>query len=252
MTYIVLFLTGLAAGFVNTLAGGGSVLVLPILITLGGIPATVANATNRVAILMQSGSGVYHFQRAGKIDLRGKTWPLIAVVIGSAIGTLFAVRVSDRLMEILLAIILLLVITMILVPRRRRQNRRVHPVVEVVVFFGIGLYGGFVQVGVGLIILAVLNLIENYDLVRANAFKVTIVFCYTALSVLIFTISGKIVWRYGLILAAGNIIGAWLGVHSAIKSGERIVKLALVVAAALASLKLLGAIDWLLALLMQA
>jgi len=243
MIYLLLIATGVFAGFVNTLAGGGSVLVMPILITLGGMEATVANATNRVAILLQNSSAVYGFHRAGKIDLRGKAWPIAASVAGAAVGTCMALRVSNRLFEVLLAVILIFVVVMMVLPRRQVRTRRVHPVVETLIFLGIGFYGGFIQVGIGLILLAALNLIESYDLVQANAYKVTVIFLYTVLSVIIFAFSGKIMWHYALILSTGNVVGSWLGVRFAIKKGEKVIKVALVVAAVLASLKLLGLID---------
>jgi uncharacterized membrane protein YfcA len=124
------------------------VLVMPILITLGGMEATVANATNRVAILLQNSSAVYGFHRAGKIDLRGKAWPIAASVAGAAVGTCMALRVSNRLFEVFAG-------------RHPHlcggndgfapspvRTRRVHTRGETLIFLGIGFYGGFIQVGI--------------------------------------------------------------------------------------------------------
>jgi uncharacterized membrane protein YfcA len=97
-----------------------------------------------------------------------------------------------------------------------------------------------VQVGIGFIFLATLNLIEEFDLIKANAIKVFIIMSYTFFTVIIFALSGKIIWKYGLVLASGNVIGAFIGVKAAITGGERFVKIILTIAIIIACLKLFG------------
>ncbi len=248
--YLMLFFAGGLAGFINTLAGGGSVLVLPVLITLIGMDANVANATNRVAVLVQSISGAHHFRKRNLVEVKGRWHILLSVVIGGLLGTIWAVNISSRMFEIILAFILIGIVLMMIRPPKMKETKRNFPAwVESLIFIAIGFYGGFIQVGVGLILLASLNLIENLDLIRANALKVTIVLFYTVFSVSIFAISGTVMWKYGLVLSVGNYIGAWIGVRSAVRKGEKIIRLILIVSVLLGSLKLLGVIDWLLSLL---
>ncbi len=111
---------------------------------------------------------------------------------------------------------------------------------EFLIFLILGFYGGFIQAGVGFVFLATLNLIEEFSLIKANAVKVFIIMCYTFFAVLIFAISGKIIWKYGLILSAGNIIGAYIGVKTAIRKGEKFVRIVLTMAIVIVCLKLFG------------
>ncbi|MBN2461016.1 MAG: sulfite exporter TauE/SafE family protein [Candidatus Cloacimonetes bacterium] len=241
MYFIFLFLSGLAAGFINTLAGGGSVLVLPVLI-LAGLPSPIANATNRVAILLQNITGSYRFHAYKKLEIKPVIHIALAAIVGSIAGSLFAVRIDSALFDKILGIIFIFILLLIL--RSKKNHTRVRANlprwIEILIFLGVGFYGGFIQVGVGFIFLATLNLIEDFDLVRANAVKVFIVMCYTFFAVLIFTINGMIIWKYGLILALGNILGAFIGVRTAVKKGETVIKVVLAVAIIAACMKLFG------------
>ncbi len=86
-------------------------------------------------------------------------------------------------------------------------------------FFGVGIYGGFVQAGVGFFILAATSL-AGLDLVRGNAVKVLSILCFTGLSLLLFALSGRVDWAFGLALAAGNMVGGWIGVRLTVLKGH--------------------------------
>lgn len=239
--FIFLFFVGIIAGFINTLAGGGSILVLPVLI-LAGIPSPVANATNRVAILFQNATGTYHFHKHNQLQVRSITHIAVSAIIGAILGSILAVKVDSVLFDKILGVILIVIL--ILMFRSHKQRNRFTKALpkwlEILIFFAIGFYGGFIQVGVGFLFLASLNLIEEYNLVQANAVKVFIIMCYTIFAVIVFTISGKVLWKYGLIIAAGNMIGAYLGVKAAIKKGEKFIRIVLMVAVFIACMKLFG------------
>ena len=237
--FLLLFVVGIAAGFINTLAGGGSTLVLPVLI-LSGIPSPVANATNRVAILMQNLTGTYRFHKHGRLKVKPVLHITLAAIIGSLVGSIFAIKVDSATFDKILGIVFIFILVMMLRPKQKRERKSLPRWLEFIIFLGVGFYGGFIQVGVGFILLATLNLIENYDMVNANAVKVFIVLCYTVFAVIVFAISGKILWVYGLILACGNSLGAYLGVKAVIKKGERVVKIVLAIAIIIACLKLFG------------
>jgi uncharacterized membrane protein YfcA len=237
----LLLLAGFAAGFINTLAGGGSTLVLPVLI-LAGIPSTTANATNRIAILFQNMIGVNRFHKYGKLEINSVIHITIASIIGAIAGSAIVSKISSVDFDKILGIIFIFVLILMLRSKRTnsQERKKLPQWLEFLIFLLVGFYGGFVQVGIGFVLLATLNLIEDYDLIRANAIKVFIVLCYTIFAVVIFALNGKMLWKYGLILAVGNSLGAYIGVKVAIRGGEKIVKLILTIAIVIACLKLFG------------
>jgi len=244
MLFLFLFFVGILAGFLNTLAGGGSVLVLPVLI-LSGIPSPIANATNRVAILIQNMTGSYNFHKHQMLDVRPVFHITIAAVLGAIIGSFFAVKLTSEIFDKILGMVFLFILFIMLRPHKQKNRfTKVLPKwLEFLIFLIVGFYGGFIQAGVGFIFLATLNLIEEFSLIKANAVKVFIIMCYTLFAVLIFAINGKIIWKYGLILSAGNFIGAYLGVKAAIRKGEKFVRIVLSIAIVIACLKLFGVFD---------
>ena len=226
--YVLLFFAGLIAGTVNVIAGGGSFLTLPILIFLG-LPATVANGTNRVAILLQNVGAVWGFHRERVLYWR---WALLAgapATVGAVIGTWAALQIGDQAFQRILAF-LMVALTLGTLLRRdgiaaatAQERVPARPAVLALGFLGVGLYGGFVQAGVGFLILAVTTL-AGLDLVRGNAVKVTTVLVYMSASLLIFALSGKVDWALGLALAAGNVVGGLIGVRLTIRKGHRWVR----------------------------
>lgn len=241
MIIILLLLAGFAAGFINTLAGGGSTLVLPVLI-LAGIPSNIANATNRIAILFQNLIGVNRFHKHGKLDLSSVKHITIAAILGAIAGSTIVTKINSTDFDKILGFIFIFVLILMLRSKKTpsEERKKLPCWLEFIIFLAVGFYGGFVQVGIGFVLLASLNLIEDYDLIRANAIKVFIVLCYTIFVVIIFAVNGTIIWKYGLILAAGNSLGAYFGVKTAIKGGEKIVKVILTIAICIACLKLFG------------
>jgi uncharacterized protein len=239
LIFLLIFAVGIASGFINTLAGGGSTLVLPVLI-LAGMPSPVANATNRVAILMQNITATNRFHKHGKLHVKPVIHITIAAVIGAIIGSFFAIKVDSAMFDKILGIVFIFILIMMLRPKNKEPRKSLPKWVEFLIFVAVGFYGGFIQAGVGFIFLATLNLIEKYDLVQANAVKTFIVMCYTLFAVIIFALSGKILWLHGLVLACSNSIGAYLGVKAAVKKGEKAVKIVLSIAITIACLKLFG------------
>jgi hypothetical protein len=241
--YIVIPLGGVLAGFINTLAGSGSLITLPLLI-LAGLPPTVANGTNRVAILLQSGVGVHGFRKRGLLDGRG-VWKLtLPAVVGAILGAQLAVELPESAMKIAIAALMVVMLAVILIrPARWLEGK--HPDdrkfgwLQGVIFFGVGVYGGFIQAGVGVFLLAGLVLAGGYDLVRANAVKLLIVVCFTVFALAVFVLGGKVNWPMGLLLAAGNMAGAWLAIATAAKRGARFVRWLLIVVVTLAAGKMI-------------
>lgn len=222
---LILFAVGLAAGTLNVIAGGGSLLTIPVMIFLG-LPPTVANGTNRIALIVQNVGAVWRFRSGGYL---GRSWLLLALppaVLGGVVGTLAGVRIGEVAFERILALVLIAAAAWtIWHPLRPPEDGDPAPpaggakLAYAGGFFLIGLYGGFIQAGVGFVILAVTSL-AGMNLIRANALKVTIVLAYLPLSLALYAWNGKVDWIWGLSLAVGNFLGALLGVRLQILKGH--------------------------------
>ena len=199
-------------------------LTIPLLMFIG-LPANVANGTNRIAILLQNVIGVNTFRKKKVLDLRTDYRLAIPAIVGSLIGALFAVEIDAELLEKIIAGLMVgLLFIVVLRPdawvkEKAGQADAKPTILQYAIFFFIGLYGGFIQMGVGFFLLAGLVLGCGHNLVRANAIKVFIILIYTTFSLGIFIYHKQVDIAAGLILAAGNMIGAWLGVHFQMKGG---------------------------------
>lgn len=246
--YPAIIAVGIIAGFINTLAGSGSLLTLPLLMFLG-LPANIANGTNRVAILLQNVVAVGSFRKQKVFEFSEGIWLAIPATVGSFIGALIAVRFNEQILEAFIGALLVFMFVIILIkPDRwiKEQAGKIdgRPKVQrLLVFFLIGIYGGFIQAGVGFFLLAGLVMTVGADLIKANALKVFIVLIYTAVALIVFFWNSQVNLKIGLILAVGNMIGAWIGSRTAVSWGPRFVRVILLLAIFLSAAKLLGLID---------
>jgi len=215
---------GVVAGILNVLAGGGSLLTLPVLLFLG-LPAPVANGSNRIAIFCQNIFAIRGFRKHGVFPWQLALLGLLPALLGSYLGASLAVDIDDALFKKLLAMIMLGVLLLTALDPAKRWRRDAMPMtrlrlaVLLVTFFGVGVYGGFVQAGVGFIIIAAL-LPHGLDLVRINAVKVIVIFAFTVVALGVFIAHGQIDWPLGLALAAGNSVGGAIGSRLAVKKGH--------------------------------
>jgi uncharacterized membrane protein YfcA len=235
---------GFIAGFINTLAGSGSLLTLPLLMFLG-LPANVANGTNRIAILLQNVVGVSSFRQQKVLDFRDGLKVGIPAVIGSLVGARIAVDLNDAVMEKFIGgLLIAMFFLIILKPGRWLKGREGIEALgtpwQLVIFFFIGIYGGFIQAGVGFFLLAGLVLGTGFELVRANALKVFIILLYTPFALGVFIFNGQVSYIFGFTLAIGNMLGAFVGARVAVRWGAPAVRVFLLIALFFASLKLLG------------
>jgi uncharacterized membrane protein YfcA len=242
--YTSLFAVGVVAGTLNVIAGGGSFLTLPLLIFLG-LPPTVANGTNRVAILVQNVGAVWGFHRHRVVEWRWLAVAAPPAIVGAVIGSWAALQIGDEAFQRLLAgLMVAFAIWVLWNPFGLDDDgsdiagqRGRHRAAVVAGFFVVGLYGGFVQAGVGFLILGVTTL-AGLDLVRGNALKVLLVLTYIPITLLIFGLGGKVAWTAGFALAAGNLLGGLLGVRLTVLKGHRWVRRAVTVAIVAFALKL--------------
>lgn len=225
VTFLLLVAAGVVASILNVVAGGGSFLTLPILIFLG-LPSVVANGTNRVGVLMQNLSAIWGFHSARVLDWRWALTASIPALVGSAIGTWAALYIGDELFRRILAIVMVVITLATLFapdPRPDAAARSSQSWLVAAGFLLVGIYGGFLQAGVGFLILAITTW-AGMDLVRGNAIKVVSVMLFTALSLAIFAINGSIHWPMGIALAIGNTLGGLIGVRLAVTKGHRWLK----------------------------
>jgi len=241
--YLLVVAVGIVAGIINTLAAGGSLLTLPVLMALG-LPPNMANGTNRIAIFLQNVVGVRQFHKEKVMDFPSGFRVGIPAAAGAIVGAFIAVNLNDEVMKLAIAGVMILVFFLILLkPNRWINSHETHPPIpywlQVIVFFGVGVYGGFIQAGVGFFLLTSLVLGSGFELVKANALKVLIILLYTPLALLIFFLHGDVNLWIGLVLAVGNMTGAWIGTKIAVKWGAVFIRYFVLVAILIASTKLI-------------
>jgi len=249
MTIGHIFLTlviGTVAGFLNTLAGGGSMITLPFLIFLG-LPSVIANGTNRIAIMSQNIAAVANFRRKGVFDWKLSIMLGIPAIFGAIVGSNLAINISEQIFNRILGIVMLIVLTITVWQPEKRfihgeekinlTNRR--KVAAIIVFFFIGMFGGFIQAGVGFIIIASLSLLTGMSLVKINSVKIFVVGIYMIFSLAVFIYNGEVDWVIGLTLAIGNAAGGILGSNFAVAKGEKWIKIILAIVIVVMSIKIL-------------
>ncbi len=226
----LLTFTGLFCGFINVVAGGGSFISLPVLIFLG-LPPAVANGTNRIGILVQNIFALWRFHRLRVFPWRFSAAVVAPAVLGALVGAHLATVISQELFKKALAFLMVMVtaLTLYLKPMGklsagqetlslpRLSPRRWAFILGL--FFIIGIYGGFVQAGVGFFILSAI-LLAGYDLVRGNAVKIFVVLIFTVFALGVFLAKGLVHWEAGLALAVGTTLGGQLGAFASVKKGN--------------------------------
>jgi uncharacterized protein len=227
---LLLSVSGFIAGGINTVAGGGSNLTLPALMILG-LPADIANGTNRVSITLQCVTALAGFDKHKSLDRPALVPILIPTILGGACGALAAALTPNLYLKpILLTTILTMTLIILLKPNviappagtptlSPKESRGAWWSL-----FAAGIYGGFVQAGVGFILLAALAGGLRYDLLRANALKSACALAFTSMALLIFIAFGQVWWIPGLILAAGSMTGAHLAVKVAVRASQNSIK----------------------------
>lgn len=246
--YISLIVAGLLVGFINTLAGGGSIISLSVLMMLG-LPAPLANGTNRIAITIQTLSATTSFRQQKVLETRKAILLSIPAVFGSLLGAWFAVDIREDIFEKAIGVIMLIMLVFILYKPHKfiygRANISEKPLSwsTYVVFFFIGIYGGFIHMGVGYFLLAGIVGMAGFDLVKANAIKVFVVLVYAPFTLLVFLWHNQVNWKYGLIMAAGAVVGAIIASRLAVTKGVVFVKWVIVIVILITSADMFGLID---------
>ena len=226
---LILVIAGMLSGWLNVMAGGGSLLTVPIMLFMD-MPAPVANGTNRIAILAQNITAVYTFFRKGLSDFKlGLSLSFVAS-IGAVLGAYLGVHIEGEWVVRLLAAVMVGVKIIIATGNKFGGKKSGENATEPeqpknllwghVLMIGAGFWGGMIQVGVGFILMPILHRVMGFGLVRVNMYKVLVVLSYTIVALAIFASQLELMWWAGLGLALGNSIGGWYGAHTTIHKGE--------------------------------
>lgn len=240
---LILLVVGLFAGFINTVAGGASLITLPILIFMG-LPPNVANGTNRVAIFVQTLFSTAGF-KSKKVDAMPFSLYIgLAALVGAVIGAQLAVDIPPIIFNRTLSVIMILVgIMLFYQPKLALGNltERIsgkYLIISLLSFFFIGIYAGFLQAGAGIFIILTLNLLNRFTLVKSNAAKSIVIFILTCGALTVFVINGVVNWKYGILLSVGNAVGAWFSSRWSVQKGDRMVRIFLIGMIAVMAVKL--------------
>jgi uncharacterized membrane protein YfcA len=228
LRYLLLIIAGFLAGIVNTLAGGGSFLTLPALMFIYGLDPKLANGTNRVAILFSSAAASLTFHKHGHLDRRQALQLTLPTLCGVPVGALLAIYLPASTFRPLFgAIFLGMAIVLLLDPKRitsdQKPKQDVKSIYLFAVFFSIGIYVGFIQAGMGILLLLAMSLLHTGDLLASNAIKNLIGFLVTLAAMAVFAAYGLIEWLPGIVMAAGNIAGGFVGARLAILKGNKLI-----------------------------
>lgn len=224
---LILFFVGTMAGFINVSAGGGSTITLPVLIFIG-LDAATANGTNRIALIFQniSGIGSFHNEKIRGIKLALKY--ALFTIPGAVIGAIFSIKITQEWFERILAIIMITVVVSLF--KKRKENianieENENPgILFYLSMLLVGFYGGFIQVGIGLILMSTLFHFLQTSLVRVNFYKLIVVLVYMIPALLVYVLNDKVNWLLGFMLATGSITGAWIGARVSVKKGDTFIK----------------------------
>lgn len=240
----LLFGAGIIAGIINVAAGGGSMLTMPLMIFMG-LPGAVANGTNRIALLCQNIVACYSFFKNGWSHFKLSISLALCTIPGAIIGALLGTELNGLWFNRTLALVMLVAMLLMLTGKRRSnqqpsedsQPKRI--LLTHLLMLGIGFYGGFIQVGVGLLLMPILHRCMGLPLMEVNMHKVFIVLVYTSVALFIFASKIQIAWTIGLCLAAGNALGGWIGARLSISKKELWIQTILYVVSSLFIVKLL-------------
>jgi hypothetical protein len=220
LDYIFAALSAIAAGTINALAGGGTLITFPVLLAVG-LPAISANVTNTIALC----PGFLGGTLAQSKDLKGqkkRLWIVIpAGILGGLTGAVLLLRTSEKLFINLVPFLILMASALLAIQnpvrnwltRRLEQGNAMH-IPEYWIFLPVfvgAIYGGYFGAGLSVILLSVLGLMLNDNLTRLNALKQSIAFSANIAAALLFVFSGKVVWSVAVVMMVGALVGGSLG-----------------------------------------
>jgi uncharacterized membrane protein YfcA len=248
---VILILSGIIVGFINTLSAGGTTITIALYLALG-LPPQTTNAVNRVGVIIQNLFATSVFAKKKMIDFKRIIPYAIPTMIGAFLGSLMAVKINEKVFSYCLGAILLVMIFFVFHKKKQKEIKekkvsKTKYFLQSLAFLGAGFYGGFIQVGTGFLLISAISMLLGYDLIRTNANKVFIMFLYSLVALSVFVFRGGIdmkYWCYGLIHAVGNIIGSYIAAKYAVKKGENFVKIVILIVIILTAMNLFGVLNF--------
>ena len=224
---ILLLVSGVIVGIINTLGGGGSVITMSLFMAMG-MPIGLANGTNRIAVLLQNLSATVAFLRKGMLHLRSGLLLSIPAIVGNIFGAMVAMEVSEAIFKICLSVVLAIILVYLLLGKDKQSVEGGHGLKikwwHYLWFFVIGFYGGYIYIGLGFLILAITISTMHLDIITANVIKGFVIFLSTPFALAVFIYNGQVEWMAGLLHGAGNILGAVVASHWAMNWGVKFVR----------------------------
>lgn len=240
---ILLLVSGVIVGIINTLGGGGSVISMALFMAMG-LPVNVANGTNRIAVVLQNLSSTLTFIRKRMLDIKSGLLLSIPAIIGNILGSMVAMEVDDTTFRICLSVVLAVILVYLIFDRQRPHLHTGHSLTirwwYYIWFLIVGFYGGYIYIGLGFLILAVTIWTMKLDIITANVLKGCVIFLSTPFALAVFMINGQVDYGVGLLHGAGNIIGAVMASHWAIGWGVKFVKVFTLVVIVVSFIDLIG------------
>lgn len=238
----LIFLTGFFAGNINVMAGGGSMLLMPLLIFLG-IPPQMANGSIRIAVLVQSFVAIQNFKKQANFDFKKISKLGIWTIPGSLCGVFLAVSLPEEWFVRVLSLIIVLGAALLLFPQAKYTSDQTpqfpkNKFSTYLIMFFIGMYGGFIQIAIGIIFLIIFTRFFKSSLLNSNYYKVGIIAIYTLPALIFFIIAGQVDWKVGLLCAAGNATGAYTASKLAIKGGDKVIRAFVAIALTIMAIRL--------------
>ena len=224
---ILLLVSGVIVGIINTLGGGGSVITMSLFMAMG-MPIGLANGTNRIAVLLQNLSATVAFLRKGMLHLRSGLLLSLPAIVGNILGAMVAMEVSEAIFKICLSVVLAIILVYLLLGKDKQSVEGGHGLKikwwHYIWFFVIGFYGGYIYIGLGFLILAITISTMHLDIITANVIKGFVIFLSTPFALAVFIYNGQVEWMAGLLHGAGNILGAVVASHWAMNWGVKFVR----------------------------
>lgn len=226
---LILVISGVFVGFINTLSAGGTAISIALYLALGLSPGQ-ANATNRVGVLLQSVLTAFLFGRKGFLKQTHYLFLAIPAMIGALVGAVLSIVLPEMLFSYFMGLSLLVMIVFLFRSPKKFEEDDLSKTengisfLQYFVFFLIGVYGGFVQVGTGFLLMTAGSMLLGYNIIKTNAVKISVMALYTIVAVLVFWGEGSIHWQFGLLHSIGTFLGSFIATKIAFKKGGRFVR----------------------------
>jgi uncharacterized membrane protein YfcA len=240
--YPVLTAVAVLTGFIDAIAGGGGLIMVPALL-FAGVPPLGALATNKLQSVFGTAVAMRNFSRAGLVDWRGNKLTILLVFAGAICGVLLVQAIGGEALGLIIPILLVVAALYILLSPRMSDedaHQRLSPSAFAPVGGAIGFYDGFFGPGTGTFMTTALVALRGHGLTKATALTKMFNFASNVAAVILFAIGGQMLWLLGLAMAAGAMAGGWIGSHTAMRFGARVIRPLLVVI----SLGLTGRLLW--------